>query len=90
MKRIHVWISGVVQGVGFRYFTTRNARELQVKGWVKNLPNGKVEVVAEGEKWRIKDFLDNLKVGPYSASVSGVEVKEEEYKGEFEKFEVRF
>ena len=90
MKRIHVWVSGVVQGVGFRYFTLRQARELALSGWVKNSLDGKVEIVAEGEKWKLDDLIDNVKIGPSSSSVSGVEVEEEEFKNEFDGFEVRF
>ena len=90
MKRIHVWVSGVVQGVGFRYFTVRQARELEVSGWVRNTHDGKVEIVAEGEEWQLKDFTEQVKIGPSHSSVRGIEVKEEEYKNEFNGFEVRF
>jgi acylphosphatase len=90
MQRIHVWVSGVVQGVGFRYFTVRQARELGISGWVRNTPDGKVEIVAEGEKWQLEEFAKSLKVGPAHSSVTGIEVTEEKYQNEFEKFEVRF
>ena len=90
MLRIHIWISGVVQGVGFRYFTVRKARELGVLGWVRNTPDGTVEIVAEGEKWQLEEFTKNVKTGPSLSSVTGIEVKEEEYQDEFEGFEVRF
>jgi len=90
MKRIHVWVSGVVQGVGFRYFTIRKARELEISGWVKNTHDGKVEFVAEGEEWQLKDFTEQVKVGPSHSSVRGIEVKEEGYQNEFKEFEVRF
>lgn len=90
MKRIHVWVSGVVQGVGFRFFTIRKARELEISGWVKNTHDGKVEIVAEGEEWQLKDFTEQVKVGPSHSSVRGIEVKEEGYQNEFKEFEVRF
>ncbi|MEO0292972.1 MAG: acylphosphatase [candidate division WOR-3 bacterium] len=90
MQRLHIWVSGIVQGVGFRYFTIRQAREIGISGWVRNLPDGRVEIVAEGESWRLKEFLENIKVGPSHATVTKVEVREEEYKKEFEGFEVRF
>jgi acylphosphatase len=90
MHRIHVWVSGVVQGVGFRYFAVRKARESGISGWVRNTPKGKVEIVAEGEKWQLEEFTQNVKIGPSLSSVTGTEVKEEEYQGEFEGFEVRF
>jgi len=90
MQRIHIWVSGVVQGVGFRYFAVRKGRELGVTGWVKNTPDGKVEVVAEGVEWQLEELTGDLKVGPSSSSVSGIEVEEEKYQNEFDEFEVRF
>ena len=90
MKRIHIWVSGVVQGVGFRYFTVRQARESGILGWVRNTYDGKVEIVAEGEEWQLKDFTEQVKIGPSHSSVRGVEVKEEKYQNEFKGFEVRF
>jgi acylphosphatase len=90
MHRIHIWVSGVVQGVGFRYFTVRQARETGVLGWVRNTPDGKVEIVAEGEEWQLEEFAKNVKIGPSLSSVTGVEVKEEKFQNEFKGFEVRF
>lgn len=90
MKRIHVWVSGVVQGVGFRYFTIKQARKLGVSGWVKNTYDGKVEIAAEGEEWQTQELIEKVKIGPSHSSVSGVQVEKEEYKNEFTGFEVRF
>ena len=90
MHRIHIWVGGVVQGVGFRYFTVRQARETRISGWVRNTPDGGVEIVAEGEEWQLKEFAESVKVGPSHSTVRGIEVKEEEYKNEFDGFEVRF
>jgi acylphosphatase len=90
MQRIHIRIRGIVQGVGFRYFTVRKARESGISGWVRNTPDGGVEIVAEGEKWQLEEFTKNVKIGPSLSSVTGMEVKEEEYQDEFEGFEVRF
>lgn len=90
MKKIHILVSGIVQGVAFRYFAVRKANELGITGWVKNLFNGKVEIIAEGENWQLKDFVKDIKIGPPSATVIGIEVKEEEFKNEFDSFEVRF
>jgi len=90
MQRVHIWVSGVVQGVGFRYFTVRKARELGVTGWVRNTPYGKVEVAAEGEKWQLEELAESLKVGPSSSNVSGIDVQKEQYQNEFNRFEVRF
>ncbi len=85
-----MWVSGVVQGVGFRYFTVRKSRESGISGWVRNTPEGGVEIVAEGEKWQLEDFAESVKIGPSHSSVTGIEVKEEEYQNEFDGFEVRF
>jgi len=90
MQRIHIWVSGVVQGVGFRYFSVREARGLGLSGWVRNTPDGGVEIVVEGEEWQLKEFAGSVKVGPSHSSVTGIEVKEEEYQNEFNGFEVRF
>jgi acylphosphatase len=90
MQRIHIWVSGVVQGVGFRYFTVRKARESGVSGWVRNTPDGRVEIVAEGKKWQLEDFAERVKIGPSLSSVTGIEIKQEKYQKEFEEFEVRF
>jgi len=90
MKRIHLWVSGVVQGVAFRYYTIRKARDLSVVGWVRNLCDGRVEAIAEGEEWQLKELTKAMRIGPPSATVTGVEIKEEEYKNEFNQFEVRF
>ncbi|MEM7825321.1 MAG: acylphosphatase [Candidatus Aenigmatarchaeota archaeon] len=88
--RIHAFVSGLVQGVNFRYNTKRFAESLGVVGWVKNLKDGRVEVLAEGSEIRIKHFLDFLKKGPPGSKVISVEVKEEEYKGEFKFFDILY
>ena len=62
-KRRHITVSGRVQGVGFRYFVIQKANECQLTGWVKNLPNGKVEIEAEGEDQDLDCFVDYLKLG---------------------------
>ncbi len=59
----HIIVSGRVQGVGFRYFVNQKAKECQLTGWVKNLPNGKVEIEAEGDETDLDSFIDYLKVG---------------------------
>ncbi len=87
--RVHLFISGRVQGVFFRATTRDKARELGVKGWVKNLPDGKVEVMAEGEKERIDELIEWCRAGPGYAKVSDVEVMDEKYREEFTDFEIR-
>ncbi len=90
MKRVHLFISGRVQGVGFRYNTKKKARNLGVTGWVKNLPDGRVEVVAEGEDNELEDLIDFCNEGPMLASVKEVEVSEEDFKDEFSEFSIRY
>lgn len=72
---VHAWVSGLVQGVAFRYHTRVLARELGVRGWVKNLPDGRVEVWAEGARADVERLVAWLRHGPPSAQVSGVEVE---------------
>jgi len=88
--RIHVFVSGVVQGVFFRTTTRRVAKILGIKGWVKNLPDGRVEVVAEGENENIDKLIEFLKQGPSTARVDNLDVKPEDYRGEFEDFTIRY
>lgn len=90
MKRIQAYISGRVQGVGFRASTRRIANRLSVKGWVKNLADGRVEVVAEGKKDKIERFINFLHEGPSMARVENVQIIKKEYKDEFERFSIRF
>ena len=89
-KRVHVLISGKVQGVFFRYHTQQLAKKLGLNGWVRNTSNGKVEAVFEGEEDKIKKMLEFCKKGPALARVEKVEVKEEKFKGKFKDFEIRY
>lgn len=68
-----VVVSGRVQGVGFRYFVERKALELGIVGYVRNLPNGKVEVEAEGDDTAVETLVDYCRVGPSRALVDRVE-----------------
>ena len=68
----HYLITGKVQGVGYRYFALERARELGITGWVKNLPNGQVECLADGVPDRLSDFEKSLREGPASSYVSEV------------------
>lgn len=88
--RVHLLISGEVQGVFFRANTRRAANELGVKGWVRNLPNGMVEVVAEGRKPTLDRLIEYCRKGPDGAGVENIEIKWEESKNEFRSFDVRF
>jgi len=88
--RAHILVSGYVQGVGYRYFVYRAANNLGLTGYVRNLFNGDVEVVVEGERGLIIDFLETLRIGCRSAHVSDVKVKWENWKGEFNNFRIGF
>jgi len=86
--RIHAFISGLVQGVNFRFYTQQKAKQLGIKGWVRNLKDGRVEVVAEGDKDAMEEFIRFLKRGPPLAKVLSCEIEKEEYKGEFKYFDI--
>lgn len=88
--RAHLLISGRVQGVYFREKTKLKAREWDVSGWVRNLPNGMVEAVFEGDKDRVEKVIDWAKHGPFWAKVKNVDIEWQEYRGEFQKFEVKY
>jgi len=77
MKRLHVWISGRVQGVFFRDRTRRAALSLRLRGWVRNLPDGRVEALFEGEDADVDSMLEWCRTGPPLASVGNVDVLEE-------------
>jgi acylphosphatase len=85
----HIVVSGLVQGVGYRYFTARNAEGLGVTGFVRNLPDGRVEIFANGERGRISDFVAVLKVGPRASRVTDVALDWVASKETFDRFEVR-
>ena len=81
--RAHVFVTGMVQGVFFRSETARLAQRLGLTGWVRNLDDGRVEAVFEGEKEDVKKAVEFCKRGPSGAHVQGLEVKIEDWKGEF-------
>lgn len=87
--RVHLKITGKVQGVFFRSFVEKVANDLQLAGYVKNQEDGSVEVVAEGEKPALEELIKECKRGPSWAAIEDVNVIWEEYKGEFGNFEVR-
>ncbi len=86
--RLHAIVSGRVQGVFFRDHTRRWALSLGLTGWVRNLEDGRVEVLAEGEKDRLESLLSRLREGPPLARVEGLSVEWEEYRGEFFDFRI--
>ncbi|MEW6222166.1 MAG: acylphosphatase [Candidatus Hadarchaeota archaeon] len=88
--RVHVLVSGVVQGVFFRHHTREMARRLGVSGWVRNLPDGRVEAVFEGEHENVEKMLKFCRNGPPGADVTDVSVRREDYRGEFSGFQVSY
>lgn len=83
-------ISGMVQGVGFRYFVLNRARVLGVAGWARNLPDGQVEVVGKGAKEALEVLESALRSGPAHASVSDVEKTEiSDEAVDFKSFQIR-
>lgn len=88
-SRLHAIITGIVQGVNFRYYTRQQARRLLLTGWVRNRVDGSVEVIAEGRREALQQLLDFLRAGPPSARVEGVEVTWSDATGEFSTFEIR-
>lgn len=86
-KRIRVFYTGRVQGVGFRFTAIDIARGLGVAGWVKNLSDGRVELVAEADEGRLKDFLSRVNKS-FANYIQGAEVSFEEATGEFKDFAI--
>lgn len=80
-------ISGRVQGVGFRFFAERAAREAGVRGWVRNLSDGSVETVAEGEEDAVTIYFDRLRRGPAGSKVAGVAAHDVHF-AHYESFEI--
>ncbi|HTJ23558.1 MAG TPA: acylphosphatase [Gemmatimonadaceae bacterium] len=71
--RLHVLVRGRVQGVGFRWYVREAARDLGLAGWVRNRPDGAVEIAAEGDAPRVERLRDMLRAGPSGASVTAVD-----------------
>lgn len=88
--RVHIYISGRVQGVLYRSNTRRRAQKRGLTGWVRNLPDGRVEAVVEGEEERVEELIQWCRRGPPSALVTGLEIKREPPTDEFENFSIRW
>jgi len=88
--RAHVFISGRVTGVFFRYHIQELARKLGIRGWVRNLHEEKVEAIFEGKSEDVEKIVKFCHEGPPSARVTHVEVKWGKYTGEFQDFEIRY
>lgn len=90
LARAHVYYAGRVQGVGFRHTAEGTGHRAGVTGWVKNLRDGRVEVVCEGPKPKIEAFLDDLRNGPLGRHIREADCRWEEATGEFDDFTVEF
>jgi acylphosphatase len=88
--RAHMIVSGIVQGVGFRFFVSKLARKMELTGRVKNLPTGEVEIEVEGPRGLIESFIHDLRVGNAWATVTGIEVEWEKYRGKYTGFDITF
>ncbi|HYM62472.1 MAG TPA: acylphosphatase [Thermoanaerobaculia bacterium] len=83
-------IHGKVQGVGYRFFATRVARRLGLKGSIQNSRDGNVEAVVEGEKKDIDEWIEELKEGPRYAEVTKIDQETREFTGKYGDFDVKF
>ena len=90
LSRVHIVVSGRVQGVFFRAYARDQARELRLTGWVRNLPDQRVEIDAEGEEKKLQALVLWCQEGPPSARVDKVDVEWQPYSNEFKVFEVRY
>jgi len=88
--RATIIVQGLVQGVGYRFFAVEQARHFSIRGYAKNLPNGDVEIVAEGDEGAIKGFIEQVRVGPASAHVSAVDVQWKDSEFGFTDFDIRY
>lgn len=84
MIRRRVVVSGLVQGVGYRYLARKHAQRLGIVGWVRNLPDGTVEAEIEGEEASVATMLRRLEAGPPGSQVTGVSVAARDPLGEAE------
>jgi acylphosphatase len=90
VSRCHVFVAGRVQGVFFRAFTREVAESLGLKGWVRNLPDGRVEAVFEGKKALIEEALKRIKIGPPAARVDNLEINWNEEPENLPDFRIRY
>jgi acylphosphatase len=88
--RAQVVIHGLVQGVFFRASTREEAIRLNVGGWVRNLPDGSVQALFEGEKKKVEEIIGWCHRGPSGAVVSKVDIQWEQYTGEYQHFDIRY
>ena len=88
LSRLHVLVDGTVQGVGFRMFVKDEARARKLTGWVRNVFDGRVEILVEGPRHELERLLDRMRSGPRSAFVTEVQQEWQPHTGEFISFEI--
>lgn len=86
----YILVKGLVQGVGYRYFAARQARIFSIRGWVKNTPDGAVELQVEGERSAVDAFVKELKAGPRFSQVQEVVYTPGPYRNQFISFDIDF
>ncbi|MCI0514346.1 acylphosphatase [candidate division KSB1 bacterium] len=84
----HIIVKGMVQGVGYRYFANRQARIFNMKGWVRNTPEGEVELEIEGDERDVDAFIRELRVGPRFAQIADVVVTRKNFQNRFRYFNI--
>jgi len=89
LKRAHLYISGRVQGVNYRYYSKLQADSLGIVGWVRNLFDRRVEAIFEGDEIMVEKMIDWCRKGPSAARVDNVDIHWEEPTGEFSHFEIK-
>jgi acylphosphatase len=90
LVRARLRIRGLVQGVGYRYFVRNTALSLGLGGYVKNVPDGSVEVIVEGDRAAVNAFIDDIRIGPRHASVKSIDVQWEEPTKDLRGFDYAF
>lgn len=89
-QRVHIFVKGKVQGVFFRQTTKSMAEKKNVTGWVRNLKDGRVEAVLEGQDINVSEVVEWSHRGPPNAIVEDVQIINEKYKGDFSKFDIMY
>jgi acylphosphatase len=84
----NIVVRGSVQGVGFRYFCHVRATRLHLKGWVRNEPDGSVALLVEGDRGSVEVLIDELKLGPRSASVADLHIQWQPFSGKYHSFSI--
>jgi acylphosphatase len=89
-KRVHILVNGLVQGVYFRHYTARTAQQLNLSGWVRNLRDGRVEILCEGNYDSLDRMVAWSRKGPSGAHVEGIDITWEGFTGEFDDFKILY